>query len=99
MTTKHTAVETAISRAVGIRHTYEVYEGDTFIRFEYPPFTLEDVLRAVESTKHEDDTKLGVIACLTLPKSINISARWHLGKPLSEQSDDVVKFLHGILCV
>lgn len=68
------------------------------------PITLEDVLRAIEQTKYRY-TFCMAEAVTSTPSAIYVydfnehiaMMPWVLGKPLSEQSDDVINLLHSIL--
>lgn len=59
------------------------------------PITLEDVLRAMPTGGYNAKMWLMNDGTFWLTDDIE----WHLGKPLSEQSDEVIEFLHSILCV
>lgn len=53
--------------------------------------TLEDVLRALRTVATEKAPYFDVAAPLL--------GAWEMGKPLSEQSEETVSFLHSILCI
>lgn len=77
------------------------------------PITLEDVLRAIKGKDTEIEKRCeeagvpGVkgncfgqfLMCWRAKDSqIDAEPMWHLGKPLSEQSDEVIGFLYSVLC-
>ncbi len=66
----------------------------------YRPITLEDVLRALQ--RREDDfvttvNQQGEIRTLDSYGEPQRGADWHLGAPLSDQSDETKDFLHSLL--
>ena len=64
---------------------------------------LEDVLQLQGMFKLNFDGLLGVVdnefwCILSFPKkSYGIGIYWQLGKPLSEQPEETINFLHGII--
>ena len=59
--------------------------------------TLEDVLRTVHPNKIFVSTHGALCLWDEKEKALKAFAMWHLGKPLSEQSDELKSFLHSLL--
>lgn len=97
-----TAVEDAIKKAVPeIIVSRARFEKDgPLYDIDERPITLEDVLRAMSPGIYLKTmgqyTRLVVEDMEHRPHAGN-PVYWHLGKPLSEQSDEVIEFLYSIL--
>jgi hypothetical protein len=62
-------------------------------------FTLEDVLQAIDAAAPSDCITIGGDGWFVFPPRRNLTAdRWLFGKPLSEQSTEMIDFLHSLLC-
>jgi len=62
------------------------------------PITLEDVLRWMDTLGGGGNRKWwNVCSDGMICVGFRIHAQWHLGKPLSEQSDELKLFLHSLL--
>ena len=71
----------------------------------YRPITLEDVLmlQGQITLKKEFDGLLGVVDdefwCISSDlENYGLGIYWKLGKPLTEQSEETIDFIHGLLC-
>lgn len=69
------------------------------------PITLEDVLmlQGQITLKKEFDGLLGVVDdefwCISSDlENYGLGIYWKLGKPLTEQSEETIDFIHGLLC-
>lgn len=83
----------------------EVAQIKSYIGCTCRPITLEDVLRAIESsgvdaqrfwTLESDGEFIGQDAGDGSP--VRLGVKWHLGKPLEERSPETIAFLHSLLC-
>ena len=64
------------------------------------PITLEDILRAIECRPAQPRNILvsaGGFYEVNDEGHLELVGYWHLSKPLSEQSEETINFLHGIL--
>lgn len=99
-----TAVEDAIKKAVPeIIVSRARFEKDgPLYDIDERPISLEDVLRAVDpgdGLMEVQSRSTGTVSLYwNVDNEVSISSVWHLGKPLSEQSDEVIEFLYSVLC-
>ena len=61
-----------------------------------PDVTLEDVLRAIDNKGSW--WSVDCLGKFYAPDSMENGESWLLGKPLSEQSEETIAFLHNLLC-
>jgi DNA polymerase elongation subunit (family B) len=65
---------------------------------QYRPITLEDVLRAIGSEAKTQKGQEEYERVRNKLLGFGWNVRWHLGKSLDDQPEDVINFLHSILC-
>ena len=77
------------------------YGGELY--YSSRPITLENVLRAIELRKptikitDTENINYGDVVDITEEEKTKIMLAWTLGKPLSEQREETINLLHGII--